>query len=144
MSQARVLASARVVCYINGLPLGRVSGFRFSSETPRKATYGIDATEPFELTQTTTRVRGSLSLYRTIGDAGAEGTGLVARYEDLLREKYFSITLLDRGTDTIVFQSYYNSVVSQSWDFQAKGLVTGTVEFEGIEWSNEFRPEGPV
>lgn len=142
MSRARVITGASILCYINGSRFGRVSGFSFRSMTPRKAIYGLDSIDPHELAPTVSRCTGSIRLYRTTGDGGAEGAGMSASFEDLPREKYFTIQLIDRGTDKVLFQAQYCSVVSQNWDMPAKGTITGSLEFEAITWSNEVRPLG--
>lgn len=137
--RAKTVTSAGVVCYLNGKRFGRVRDFSWSSSTPRKALYGIDITEPQELLTTTTRITGRLSLWRTVGDGGAEGAGMIATYEDLTKEKYFSLTLVERYSDTVIFEARYCSVTSQSWNAPEKGLVTGSMEFEALNYSNEVR-----
>lgn len=126
--------------YVNGRVYGRVKEFQWSSATPKKPQYGLDSLEPYELIPTSTRVTGRLTLYRTVGDGGAEGAAMATRYEDVPREKYFSLQLMERGSQTIVFEARYCSVTNQSWSVPERGLVTGTLEFEAIEWNNELRP----
>lgn len=140
MGRAKVVASAAVICHVNGKPYGRVRDFQFTSGTPRKVQYGLDSTEPYELIPTTTKVVGRLTLFRTSGDAGAEGAGMTSRYEEFPREKYFSLMLIERGSDTTLFEARYCSVTSQTWTVPEKGIVTGTIEFEALDWSNELRP----
>lgn len=140
MARAKVITGASVVLHLNGKPFGRVRAFQWSSDTPRAPKYGLDSTEPFELIPTTTRITGRISLYRTVGDAGAEGAGMTAPYEFLPKEKYFSLYLVERGSDTTIFEALYCSVVRQSWSAPEKGMVTGEIEFEALDWSNEFRP----
>lgn len=142
MPRAKVVVGAHVTCYINGQPYGRASQFSFRSMTPRKAIYGLDSMDPYELAPTTTKVTGTLRIYRTVGDGGAEGGGLTVPYEDLPREKYFTVQLIDRGSDKVLFQAELCSVVSQSWDVPMKGVVSGTLEFEAISWSNELKALG--
>lgn len=139
MSRARTIVSAGVLLYVNNQPFGKVTGFKFSSDTPRDAIQGIDAVDPFELAPTVTRVKGSLELVRTIGDGGVEGAGLTTNFEALPQEKYFSIMLVERISDTVLFRADYCSVQSQSWEFRAKEMVHGSVEFEALSWSNEVR-----
>lgn len=142
MSRARVLVGAHVTCYINGQLFGRVSNFQFRSQTTRKPLYALDSVDPVELAVTQSRVTGTMQLYRTVGDGGAEGAGIAANFDDLPREKYFTVQLIERGSDTILFQAELCSVVSQTWNFPSKGLITGSVEFEAISWSNEIKALG--
>ena len=142
MPRALVVTGAAIVCYVNGTPYGRVSGFSFRSATPRRALYGLDVIDPQELAPTQTKISGTLKLYRTVGDGGAEGAGMVANFEDLPREKYFTLQLVDRGSDKVIFQAQKCSVTMQAWDFPRKGVVTGSLEFEAITWNNEVTPKG--
>lgn len=142
MARARVVVGAHINCYINGQPYGRVIGFTFRSQTPRRALYGIDSMDPFELAVTQTKVGGTMRIVRTVGDGGAEGAGITANFDDLPREKYFTVQLVERGSDTVIFQAELCSVVSQVWDVPSKGIVTGTIDFEAISWNNEIRVLG--
>lgn len=140
MARQKVIVSAGVTVYLNNKPFGRVSQFRFSSQTPREPIMAIDSLDPVELAPTSTRVTGSMEIIRTVGDGGAEGAGMTTHFSQLPREKYFSIMLVERISDTVIFRADQCSVVSQSWDFSAKSMVRGSVEFEAIDWSNEVRP----
>lgn len=142
MARARVVVSAHITCRINGQPFGRVTHFSFRSQTPSKPLYGIDCIDPYELAVTTTKIVGTMRVYRTVGDGGAEGAGITANFEDLPRGKYFTVQLLERGSDKVFFQAELCTVISQSWDLPAKGAVTGTIEFEAISWQNEIKPLG--
>jgi len=137
MSSSLVIASAHVVVLINGLLYGQVSGFKWGSSTPRKEIYGIDSVEPYELAPTVTHLQGQLSLYRLIGDGGLEGKGIATHYADLPAEKYFRLQLVERRSDTILFQAESCCVESQEWNATARGQMTGTMSFRGLRWENE-------
>jgi hypothetical protein len=82
-----------------------------------------------------------MSIYRTVGDGGAEGGGMTAPAEELPREKYFSVLLVDRGaSDAVIFQADDCSLTSQAWSVPSRGIVTGSLEFEALTWSNEVKP----
>ncbi len=134
------LTAARVVLYVNGKLYGRVTDFRWNSSTSGREIYGIDSPEPFELANTTTRCSGSMSVLRLGQDGGAEGAGMTVSYADISREKYFSLALVDRVTDTIIFQARRCKLTSQSWDVPARGRVTGNLDFVACDWSNEATP----
>lgn len=136
---SKTLTGARIVCYINGKLYGRVSSFTWDSQTAHKPIYTIDAAEPFELAAGITKVGGTISVYRLIGDGGAQGAGIVPKYGDIPRGKYFSIMLIDRGTDLVLFQAKYCSLQTESWTVPQKGIITGSLHFEAIDWSNEVR-----
>lgn len=137
---AKSLTGAHIVCYINGKLYGRVSNFTWDSQTVHKQIYGLDSADPFELAAAQTKIGGNVSIYRLIGDGGAQGAGIVPKYEDMPRGRYFNVTLLDRSTDLIVFQAKYCVLQAESWSIPMRGIITGQLHFEAIEWSNEVRP----
>jgi hypothetical protein len=137
MAKSKVLTSAKVVLYINGKPLGRVTSFRFSSDTPWKEILGVDQNTPFEFAPTTTRCSGSVSLIRTVRDGGIEALGMTTHTSQLSRSKYCTLTLVDRTTDTVIFRADQCVVSNQSWDAQNKGIISGNVNFMALSWSNE-------
>jgi hypothetical protein len=136
--RTKIVVSAGVILHLNGKPFGKVKTFQWSSATPRKPQYGLDALVPFELIATPTRLTGRIGLYRTVGDAGAEGANMVALYRDLPREKYYSLALIERASDTTIFEARYCSTLSQTWSAPEKGIVTGDIEFEAIEYNSEI------
>ena len=85
---------------------------------------------------------GKIGLFRTVGDGGIEGSGFTANYEQLSREKYFSLALIERTSDTVIFRADYCSVISQDWDASERSILRGSLEFEALDWSNEFRTIG--
>jgi hypothetical protein len=116
-----------------------VTDFQYSISTPRQSSYGLDATEPFELGVTTSSITGSLSLYRLSQDGGAEGAGFAATLPDLSRETYFSMMLIEEHSNTVLFEARRCSIESQSWTVASRSMVTGSVAFKAIEYSNEIR-----
>ncbi len=138
---SKTITGARIMCYINGKLYGRASSFTWNSQTAHRPIYGIDSCDPFELAASTTKISGTMSIYRLIGDGGAQGAGMVPTYEDMPRGRYFNITLIDRGTDSVLFQARYCVVQTESWNVAAKGIVTGQVSFEAIDWNNEVKPD---
>jgi hypothetical protein len=134
---SRLLSGAKVILYINGNPYAAVVSFKWDSTTGRKAIYGLDSGEPYELAPTTNKIVGTMMLLRTIGDGAAEGAGLVAQFADVPREKYFSLSLIERSTDTQIFRADRCSVLNQSWDVPSKGLAMGSLNFEALSWNNE-------
>lgn len=139
MARSRVVASAKLILYVNGSRFTPVTSFDWRSDTPRRAIYGLDSASPYEVIPTQTRVTGTVGLVKILSDGGLEGAGIAARLEDISREKYFTMSLVDISTDTTVFSASQCSVTSQSWSAPAKGFVTGRFDFEGILWNNEFK-----
>lgn len=139
----KIITGARVVCYINGLFFGRVFGFSWESFTPQKEIFGLDQTEAFELADTTARCSFQIQLYRTAGDGGAQGAGVSNQYPDLSRSKYFTVVLVDRGSNTVIFQANSCKTERESWNVPLKNFVTGQLECKALDWTNEVMPAAP-
>ena len=71
---------------------------------------------------------------------GIEGAGMMPTWQAATRGKYFSILIVDRITDTIIFESKKNSVIRQTWNIPTKGYVTGTIAFKGLLYGNNTEP----
>lgn len=137
MPASLLVTGARVFLYLNGRKIGRATAFGWRSITPRKAIYGLDSSEPYELAPTTTKMQGTVSLLRSAGDGGVEGMGIAGQYEDLSREKYATILLLERKTGLVLFRADECSVTDQQWNVAAKAKLEGGFSFEGLTWNNE-------
>lgn len=139
MARARTVVAAHCVVYVNGRLFGRVASLGFSAETPQRELRVIDTLEPAELIPQGASVRGSLTIYRLHRDGGIEAAGLAAAWADMTRQKYFSLMVVDRVTDTVLFRADRCATAAQSWNV-GRGFVMGTVAFVGLNWSNETVP----
>lgn len=138
--RSHLTTGAKVAVYVNGKRFGRVTAFSWNSETPKRAIYGVDSTEPYELATTTSRVTGSISILKLSGDGGVEGAGMNVPFPDLANANYFSLSLVEIGTNVIIFEARQCAATSQSWSVQTRSYVTGSVNFEAIGWDGEVRP----
>jgi len=134
---SRTMFGARMVVYVNGRQFGLAEDFSFQSATPKNAIYGIDSTEPFELAVTSTKVAGSMTIFRTENDGGAQGAQMVPNYANLPNEKYFTLAVVDLLTDQLFFFSTTCSVQSEAWKVD-RNLIRGQIQFEALEWVNEL------
>lgn len=132
------IAGGDLLVYFNGELLGIAETFDYAVDYGRKEIRVIDTLLPIEEAPTQVAVGGSFSVWRTDNTAGLEGLGVVARDFALSRERYFSIRVVNRQTDTIVFKCDMASVKNQSWSVQAQGLMKGTFSFSGIGWSADY------
>ncbi len=137
MSPPRILVGARVALYINGQAYGRVMGFQWTSTTAQKAVYALDSSFPYELAPGQTRIVGSLNVYRLAGDGGAEGANMTTQFTDVIRQNYFTLSLVDRATGQTLFQANHCALTSQSWSAPVRGFVTGSLAFESLLWESE-------
>lgn len=140
MAQSVLVSGAKVVLYVNSKLFSRVTSFQWHSATSRRAIYGVDNAQPYELAPTVSKVTGQMSLIRTQADGGIEAAGMVGNVRDITREQYFALMLVDRTTDTVLFRADRCVITDQSWQIAAKGIMIGTVSFEVIDWSNEVEP----
>lgn len=130
---------AGVKCFINGRDMGWVTGVTFDSSTPRKPIQGIDTLKAFELVPTSASVSGTISVLKMFGDNSLEYQGVVAGFNKIITERYFTLLLTQHtsaGASYVIFRADECSVDKQSWSFQSKQIVSGTFTFQGIEWTN--------
>lgn len=138
MPPSLIVTGARVFLYVNGNRVGRVTSFMWKSTTDYKEINGLDSGEPYELAPEITRVIGQVGLLRLAGDGGIEGLGIVPQFEDLTRQKYVTLALVDRTTKVLLFRADQCVIVDQQWAVAAKGRLEGNMSFKGVTWSNEF------
>lgn len=139
MSRPRILNGSRILVYFNNRPYGRCASIAFSTITPHKPARGVDVPYICENMPTTYAVQGSMTVYRMIGDGGAEGSGIQAPQYLQSREKYGTLVLTERQTDTTVLKIDQVSIDSQAWTFASKTLVMGNITFTGIVFTNEVQ-----
>lgn len=137
MSWPSIIAAAHLKVFVNGRLLGWTTGFMPQTRTPVKRASGIDTSLTFELMPTGYDVTGNMVIIRGRAQGGIEGLGMAAFAKNLLRQKYCTIELVDRLTDQVVMKFAGCMVTSQAWDVSPKGIVTGRISFEGLDYSNE-------
>lgn len=140
MAKSHLLTGPRLILYVNGAPFAQAVSFEWDSQTPSKEVRGVDSMLPVELAPTTGAVSWNLSMIRLEDDGGVEGAGIQAPMLDLPSQLYFSMILVDRRTDVVVFQADRCRCDSQSWQAPAKGLLTGRASGRALDWNNEIRP----
>lgn len=137
MSTSNLVTTPHCVALINSVPFARCSGLTYDVSSPRREVHGIDVLPPVELIPTSLSIHGTVQMYKIHGDGGNEASGLVATWNSMTREKYFSLLVLDRVTDTVLVQVDKCVVTNQSWVIQPKSFVIGTVAFSGFDYSND-------
>lgn len=140
MPDQMTMTGAHVVVYINGTAYARVASVSPQMSTPSREVRGIDCQEALELAPTISSVSCSMSVFRTLGDGGAEGPGMSVPPTLLPRGKYFSVMLLEQVTNTILFTANKCRIEEQKWDVAAKSFVRGSINFKALSWNNEVRP----
>lgn len=139
MASGNIVVGAHCRVSINGQAYGRTIRARFRSSTPNRSVNTIDSWVPIEFVPQQTEFTGNLSVYRLHADGGVQATGIAPTYPDLTLGKYFSILVLDRFSDTVLFRSDRCVLLEEDWDIPTRGFVTGSLSFRGISWSNEVQ-----
>lgn len=135
--QSKSVVGSQIKCYVNNRLFGICTGFEYTIDVGRKAIYGLDQITPFELAAGVYSVKGKMDFNKVRYDGGLEGRGLVASQDKMLLEKYIGIVLVDRVTDTVIFQADFATINNQSWEVKAKGIMTGSCTFEAIIYRND-------
>lgn len=137
MGQMKTVRGADLQVYVNGSLFGVATAVRWSADPGRHAIYGIDQYTPFELAPGQSVIKGTVDIVRQHLDGGIEGRGAAAPERQLLLEKYFSIAIVDRSTDSAILAIDSAAVDSQQWSSQTRGILTGSFTFTGLGWSSE-------
>ena len=132
-----LVTGARTVVYINGHPYAYVTSFAYSCSTPHIPTAGLDVPTIIELAPTGNQLTGSMGLLRASGTGGLEGAGISYHYSVLPRGKYFSLAIIDRLNDVLLFSADRCVVQAQNWSIPSAGKMTGSVSFMALDWYNE-------
>lgn len=140
MGQPRIIVGANVICYLNGKPLGFVAMFRYNASTPSRKIGGIDSIEVLELGPTTSMCSWNMTVYRIKGGGGIQGIGMGPVSAEIPRGKYFTFVLIDRITDTILWQGAGCRVEDESGAFESKAMSMISVAGSCLTWNNEVRP----
>lgn len=82
-------------------------------------------------------------MYRLKGDGGAEGAQLTTDFPDLVRQRYFTVALIERTTGEVLFSADRCALVSQGWNAPGRGFVIGQLSFKALEANNSV-PSAPA
>lgn len=137
MAKSRNIVGAALTVLINGRVIGEVTSFSFQSMTPHKETAGLDQLTPFEMSPRECKVTGTMGVLRRQATGGLEGRGIVAPFERISEQRFFSILIIDRRNQATFFRADDCIVRQQQWEVAARGRVAGTFSFSGLSWINE-------
>lgn len=137
MARAISITGPSVVLYVNGVLFSEAVSISATTTTTRQERRGIDSTEPYEISVSTTRVNGSVSCVPVRGRY-LESRGITVPFTDLSREQYFSIEILDRVTGETIWSAFRCQSDHQHFSVAAKSMATLEWSFTGIEASNAY------
>lgn len=140
---SNVLTGPDLKLYINNRPFGKAVSVAWRIHNGVHAIRTVDDLLPAELADGPITVSGSVEVIRLRNDGGLEGQGLVALPAEHTLGKYITIHVLDRRSDSIVFQTGKVRVTDQSWQARPRSLLLGTFTFEGIGYVNETASSNP-
>lgn len=141
MARSQILTGSKAKLFINDSILGKVTSFDYIIHTPKNEIKGLDSVEPFEEATTYVSISGSITVYKKLSDGGGAGIGVTTPVANLAQSKYFSLTLVEIPTETVIFQADRCSLESESWRYVAKGVVMGSLQFKAISYKNEVVPK---
>lgn len=134
-----LLNSAKLLVYVNARLYGSVFSWDFSSQTPKVEARGLDVDTPIELMPGGTACEVKLAVFRPVLSS-PEAIGMLAPIGSIIKEKYFSLTVLDRTTDQQIFRADRCSVASQSWSVSPKSFLIGNLDIRCLSWNGEVAP----
>ena len=137
MAISNIITSPHCVCYLNSVAFARVCGLSYNIDSPRKPLHGIDVLQCVELVPVGLSISGTLQMYRMHLDGGAEAAGMLATWNQATKEKYASMYVLDRATDSVIVNVDKLCVTSQSWSITPKAFLVGTINWTGFGYGNE-------
>jgi hypothetical protein len=137
MSQSHIVCGAGVNLYINGKLFASVYEFSYDVQTPHADIRAVDCLLPYELASTIVKVTGSFKVYRLRRTGGFEGQGVIPKYQNLPREKYMTLMVLDQVTGAPLFRADQCVAEHQNWGVAAKAFMTGSLSFSGMIALNE-------
>ena len=137
MANSNLVTSAHAVCYINSVAFARCCGLSYNCLSPKREIHVIDLLQPVELVPTSLSVHGVIQVYKLHNDGGLEAAGLLATWDNLTKEKYFSLMVLDRFSNAILVQVDNCCLTEQSWNIRPKEYILGTASWSGVNYSND-------
>lgn len=140
--QPSTIAAPHLKCFIDGRLAGFVVGFNYSIDSSHRTINAIDEVRAQEHAAASYGVSANFAVISSRALLGLEGAGITVYADALPRQKYLTITIVDRITDKIVFQAESAVVENQSWSVQPKGLVTGQFSIKALmSISDPYRPD---
>jgi hypothetical protein len=136
--QAKSLVGANLKIFINGHLFGVGTATEWSVDYGRKYIFGIDSYLPQEIASGQVTITGTVECIRTKLSGGLEGYGVVAQTQNILLEKYIRITLIERQTDTTIFNCFNALVSNQNWRATSEMTMRGSFSFLGTNSTNEL------
>ncbi len=131
-----IITGPHVIVYVNGKPFAHAAAFSYEESKPQKPIYGVDTLLPLDMVPGPLSYSAQLQMYRMRKLGGIEGDGLAPSWAAATRGKYFSLMLIDRATQDVLFEGHKNVVTGQSWNVATKSIMTGSVNFTGLFYAN--------
>lgn len=137
MAGFKTLRGADLQIYINGALFANATSVRWQASKGLHEIEAIDQYIPFEIAPGQCKITGSIECTRVRQDGGLQGRGVSAAEHNLMLEKYISLAVVDRSTDTVILAIESALVGDESWNTGATSLLQGSFMFKGLGWVNE-------
>ncbi len=141
LDSVKTIRGADLIIYINNKPFGVTTGIRYQLDEGQHPIYGIDQMTPFELASGQCSIKATVEVIRVRTQAGLEGAGIGIPETKVILKRYFSLSMVDRVTDTTILHVGQASAGTQAWGVNAKGELAGNFSFEGLVWTHELDGE---
>lgn len=133
-----VLSGADALIFINGKGYGLASSQNIQINTPLMPSQTIDTHLPHEFMPSQGLVKVVFTVYRAITQGDWEGYRLASPMNQLPTQTPISIKVVNRKTQTVLWQ-FDNAVVErQTWAIMAQRLVQGEISLSARAISNDF------
>lgn len=123
----------------NGRVIGFATGLAFQRTQSTKTIYELDNPLAREIAPTTYSVSGSLSGIRVRDQGGLDGASLMdlSSIQSFFYQKYCVIEIVDKLTNKVIYTFQYVMFDSDSWQMNAKSVITFNANFKAVFLSNE-------
>ena len=131
------VVGAQLIVLVNGARYAECTSFEFEHIIARAEIVGIDTNQPFEIAPKMVRFQANMGYMRRQGGGGAFGQGMAAPFSKTEQESYWSLLILNRRDQSILFRADQCMATNVRESAQARGRMTGSISFTGLAWSNE-------
>lgn len=136
--RSKTLRGLDLIVYVNAKPWSFADDLNWDIDYGGEPIYGVDSLFPFEITTTRGLISATIHYWRQHNTAGAEGAGMIPIQQDLPRERYFYLQVVDRQTGATYLEIPMCKLRRQTGSGKARSPVEGTLALSGLGWANEF------
>ncbi len=141
-SSHKYMTGSRAVIKVNGKLLGFAHSASYRINTDYVENNTIDDFTPYELMPTRITVSGQLGMFHIPGK-GVTKELIQSNILSFLHHRYIGITIRDRKTDNLIFQTEKAVITEKYEELKAGELTSVVLTFKAIGWVDEMVPAFP-